>query len=73
MSQPKFSKGDTVVKKAENKRVDRALPHGKLEILGVLEEVNEGEKRYMIPRGRPVKVEKIDRNYELKDNSASDD
>lgn len=73
MSQPKFEKGDTVVRKPKERRVDRALPHGELTILGVLEEANNDEKLYMIPRGRPVSCTKIDRNYELKDNSASDD
>ena len=72
MSQPKFEKGDVLVKKTQEKRVDRALPNSELTILGVLEEVNNDEKLYMIPRGRPVSVEKIDRNYKLKNGSSDD-
>lgn len=75
MSEPNFSKGDVVVKKDDDELVDRALPHSKIEILGVLERLNsERENLYMIPQGRPINCKKVDRNYKLKsDDSASDD
>lgn len=74
MSEPDFSKRDVVVKKDGENRPDNTVPESEIEILGVLERIDtdrNDEDLYMLARGRPVKTEKIDRNYKLK-NSSSD-
>jgi hypothetical protein len=74
MSEPDFSKGDVMVKKHGENRPDNTVPESEIEILGVLERIDtdrNDEDLYMLARGRPVKTEKIDRNYKLK-NSSSD-
>lgn len=74
MSEPDFSKGDVIVKKDGENRPDNTVPESEIEILGVLERIDtdrNDEDLYMLARGRPVKTEKIDRNYKLK-NSSSD-